>query len=209
LLLHARFFAYNSLERPPDSLAAKQGPTSKGRGREGREGIGLEGRGEDGRGGDRRGQERRGGEGKEEERREGRGRGRGRGGGRGGGGPMTQIPGSAPGKSRQVKLRRNEPKCIIPRLSMKSITSAALVPLLLPFLAYSCSRHSSDDWRSLYYPCPTGSGTSYMASICAPTIGPSSPGARCEANLAAANAGAVRDGQSDKASAAFPPFTAR
>ena len=41
---------WGSLSAPPNPLAAKRGPTSKGRGREGREGEGWEGRGEEGRG---------------------------------------------------------------------------------------------------------------------------------------------------------------
>ena len=63
------------LERSPRPLAAKRGPTSKGRGREGREG---DGRGEDGtigerRGGGREGEEK-GGVRREERRRGGRGK---------------------------------------------------------------------------------------------------------------------------------------
>ena len=44
---------WGSLSAPPDPLAAKRGPTSKGRGREGREGEGWERRG--GMGEERRG----------------------------------------------------------------------------------------------------------------------------------------------------------
>jgi len=57
---------WRSLSAPPDPLAAKRGPTSKGRGKEGRggegrEGTGREERGRDGRG---RGGDRKGGKGK-------------------------------------------------------------------------------------------------------------------------------------------------
>jgi len=76
-----------SLSAPPDPVAAKQGPTSKGRVREGREGDRMGGEGGERTGGDRKGGERK--------RREGkRGRGRGR------GGPLTQIPGSAPDRKK-------------------------------------------------------------------------------------------------------------
>jgi len=56
-----------SLSAPPDPLAAKQGPISKGRKREGREGDRIEGErtGGEGKGGDRKGGEGKGREGKE------------------------------------------------------------------------------------------------------------------------------------------------
>ena len=45
---------WGSLSAPPEPLAAKRGPTSKGRG-EGRGGMGEEGRGEERRGGEGKG----------------------------------------------------------------------------------------------------------------------------------------------------------
>jgi len=45
----------NALSAPPDPLAAKRGPTSKGRGREGRGGEGWERRGGEGKGRGREG----------------------------------------------------------------------------------------------------------------------------------------------------------
>ena len=75
----ARTRSWGSLSAPPDPLAAKRGPTSKGRGREGR---GREGRGErgqeEGRGGrgwEGGGGDGRGGEGERGKEREGKGKG--------------------------------------------------------------------------------------------------------------------------------------
>ena len=48
---------WGSFSAPPDPLAAKRGPTSKGRGREGRGGMGEEGRGEERSGGEGKGRD--------------------------------------------------------------------------------------------------------------------------------------------------------
>jgi len=103
LLLQAQFLAYNlpktvwrpgsarirwgSAQAPPDPLAAKQGPTSKGRGREEGKGTGWEGKE-----GDRKGRE-----GKEGRGKEGKGK---RGGVREGRGKSTRkLPTSPEGYS--------------------------------------------------------------------------------------------------------------